>query len=39
MKSKSKPFFCSVYYHSKCCMLAEKTKNNISGSDLARGFW
>jgi hypothetical protein len=31
MKNKSQSWICSVYYHSKCCMEAEKRKNNISG--------
>jgi len=34
MKNKSQSWICSVYYHSKCCMEAEKRKNNISGRTL-----
>ena len=30
LKNKSKPFICSVYYHSRCCMEAEKLKNSIT---------
>ena len=31
MKNKSKPFICSVYYHSKCCIEGWKLKNKITG--------
>jgi hypothetical protein len=31
MKNKSNPFICSVHFHSKCYMVIEKRKNNISG--------
>ena len=36
MKSKSQSWICSVYYHSKCCMEAEKRKNNISRKEELR---
>ena len=30
MENRSKPWICSVYYHSKWCMEIEKRKNNIT---------
>ena len=39
MKNKSKPWICSVYYHSKCCMEAEKLKTTllVGGRSQDRG--
>ena len=31
LENKSKPWTCSAYYSLKCCIPAEKCKNNISG--------
>jgi hypothetical protein len=34
MKNKSKPFICSVYYHSKCSIEGWKLKSTISERNL-----